>query len=368
MYYTRWDGQYCEFIAVGDERGLSNLHMNTGEGKRTFALDESWIRNDAFFEDVKEQIMEYERGDRREFSLDLNPAGTDYQKKVWKALSRIPYGDLVTYKDIAKAIGNEKASRAVGAANGKNPIPLIVPCHRVVGANGKLTGFAHGLRIKEDLILHEKANRIYQTLMAAYGPRGWWPAASDLEMMIGAILVQNTNWANVDLALKNLNHDLTPEGLAALSEAELEDRIRPSGFFRQKAKTIRAFLAWFKGYGYEVDRVKMRQAQDLRRELLGIRGIGHETADCILVYAFDKPFFVADAYARRIIGRVGLAVPEGYEAFRKKMERSLVKDLKVYNEFHALLVEVGKEHCSPKPKCGGCSLEYLCEFAAKNSE
>ncbi len=152
MNYTRFDTPFCEIILAGDEEGLTNLHLNTGKGKRQFELPQNLVRNDTFFRDHKTQITEYINRKRKHFNVKLNPSGTDYQKKVWQALSLIPYGELRTYKEIAVVIGNANAARAIGMANSKNPIPLIVPCHRVIGANGKLTGFAHGLNIKEQLI------------------------------------------------------------------------------------------------------------------------------------------------------------------------------------------------------------------------
>ena len=156
MYHTRFDTPLCEVILAGNEEGLTHLHLNTGEGKRHFEIARKWIHNDVFFADAIKQIKAYFDGKRREFDVAVNPQGTDFQKSVWRELFAIPYGELRTYKDIAKAIGNEKAARAVGMANSKNPIPLIVPCHRVIGANGKLTGFAHGLAIKERLINFEQ--------------------------------------------------------------------------------------------------------------------------------------------------------------------------------------------------------------------
>ncbi|GAA0182479.1 methylated-DNA--[protein]-cysteine S-methyltransferase [Clostridium sediminicola] len=155
MYYTRFNTRFCEIILVGDEEGLTNLHLNTGEGKRTFEILDEWILNDDFFTEIINEIEEYFNGKRKTFNVKLNPQGTDYQKKVWNELCKIPYGEVYTYKQVATRIGNEKASRAVGMANSKNPIPLIIPCHRVVGSNGKLTGFAHGLTIKKKLIKHE---------------------------------------------------------------------------------------------------------------------------------------------------------------------------------------------------------------------
>lgn len=156
MYYTQFQTKLCEIILAGNEQGLSYLHLNTREGKRTFEILDNWVRNDDFFTYEMNQIQEYMQGERRAFNVKLNPKGTDFQKKVWKELCNIPFGETRTYKQIAMKIGNGNASRAVGMANSKNPIPLIIPCHRVIGANGKLTGFAHGLTIKEKMIIHEK--------------------------------------------------------------------------------------------------------------------------------------------------------------------------------------------------------------------
>ena len=104
------------------------------------------------------QLNEYLDGKRSSFDLPLEPKGTEFQKKVWNALKEIPFGETRSYGEIAKIIGNEKASRAVGMANNKNPIAIIVPCHRVIGANGKLVGYAGGLDIKEKLLNLEKNN------------------------------------------------------------------------------------------------------------------------------------------------------------------------------------------------------------------
>ena len=104
------------------------------------------------------QLNEYLDGKRTLFDLPLEPKGTEFQKKVWNALKEIPFGETRSYGEIAKIIGNEKASRAVGMANNKNPIAIIVPCHRVIGANGKLVGYAGGLDIKEKLLKLESKN------------------------------------------------------------------------------------------------------------------------------------------------------------------------------------------------------------------
>ncbi len=104
------------------------------------------------------QLKEYLSGKRKNFDIEIEMIGTEFQKKVWKELLNIPYGETRSYKDIAIAIGNEKACRAVGNANNKNPIAIIVPCHRVVGSNGSMTGYAGGLDIKEKLLKIEKYN------------------------------------------------------------------------------------------------------------------------------------------------------------------------------------------------------------------
>ncbi len=112
-----------------------------------------------FSDYVFNEILEYFDGKRKSFTFKFEAAGTEFQKKVWNALLSIPYGETCTYKDIAKAVGNEKASRAVGMANNKNPITIVVPCHRVIGASGKLVGYAGGLSMKEYLLKMENENK-----------------------------------------------------------------------------------------------------------------------------------------------------------------------------------------------------------------
>lgn len=110
----------------------------------------------AYSEEVSKQLAEYFNGKRKEFSLNIKPEGTDFQKNVWKELVEIPYGTTMSYKDVAHLIKNDKAVRAVGNANNKNKVPILIPCHRVIGSDGNLTGYAGGLWRKEWLIKHEK--------------------------------------------------------------------------------------------------------------------------------------------------------------------------------------------------------------------
>lgn len=158
MYYTRYESKIAPIILVGDEDGLSFLYFDIADAKNSFGIEKEWKYKDEFFDKVKKELDEYFRGSRKEFTVKLNPEGTSYQKKIWEHLREIPYGQTCSYRDIAEKADNPKASRAVGNANGKNPIPLIVPCHRVVGANGKLTGFAFGVDLKKQLIEFERSN------------------------------------------------------------------------------------------------------------------------------------------------------------------------------------------------------------------
>ncbi len=116
-----------------------------------------WVEDDAPFVELRQQLDEYFRGRRTEFDLRLAPEGTEFQRSVWAALTRIPYGATVSYKDIAIAIGKPTAVRAVGGANGRNPIPIVIPCHRVVAADGGLGGFSPGLDYKVKLLALEGA-------------------------------------------------------------------------------------------------------------------------------------------------------------------------------------------------------------------
>ncbi len=151
MFYDFFDtGHIGTLTLVGDEDGLR--HIEFEKKKRQLTIQPQWRKNATFFEPVKSQLRAYFKGELKSFDLPLAPVGTSFQLKVWQALQDIPYGEVVSYKTIAEAIGNPNAVRAVGGANGRNPIPIIVPCHRVIGSNGTLTGFGGGLETKQRLI------------------------------------------------------------------------------------------------------------------------------------------------------------------------------------------------------------------------
>ena len=148
--YRKIDSPIGELLLVGTEQALEVIEMP--EGKRMITIDRQWmIDMNAFPEEVR-QINEYFVGDRKVFELETRLNGTPFQLAVLDALKRIPYGQTASYQDIANAIGRPTAVRAVGAANGKNPLPILIPCHRVIGSDGSLTGFRGGLSAKRYLL------------------------------------------------------------------------------------------------------------------------------------------------------------------------------------------------------------------------
>ena len=137
-------------VLAGDQRGLR--HLNFLKGTHPLTIGMRWHRDPGFFKPVKEQLTAYLAGVRRRFNIPLNLQGTAFQMQVWSVLRDIPYGAVVSYQWVAKRIGNPAAVRAVGAANGRNPIAIIVPCHRVIGKDGQLTGYGGGLAVKHRLL------------------------------------------------------------------------------------------------------------------------------------------------------------------------------------------------------------------------
>ena len=129
------------------------------EGRSKKAAQNEWVHDERPFAEVRRQLRAYFRGELREFDVPLEMEGTEFQLSVWKELLKIPYGETASYLEIARRIGNEKAVRAVGLANGQNPIPIIVPCHRVIGSDGSLTGFGGGMENKRRLLELERGQR-----------------------------------------------------------------------------------------------------------------------------------------------------------------------------------------------------------------
>ena len=246
---------------------------------------------------------------------------------------------------------------------------------------------------------HKEILRYYRALFRAWGPQHWWPAETRFEVIVGAYLTQNTAWTNVERALANLRQAeiLSVERIRKVPLRKLERLIRSSGYFRQKAVRIKTFVAFLdEKYAGSLDQLFSQPTDKLREELLGLNGIGPETADSILLYAGNHPVFVVDAYTRRILERHEiLPAKAGYEEIRKLFQHALepvvheqehplartaprleagfrgaahppsamstaerTALVQVYNEMHGLIVGVGKNYCGKsQPKCDGCPLQ-----------
>lgn len=213
----------------------------------------------------------------------------------------------------------------------------------------------------------------YRALRSAYGPQRWWPVtppgafepaytggprtpAQVFEVAAGAVLTQNTAWKNAARAITNLNRAgiLNPVGIRDIDVGKLAYLVRPSGYYNQKARRLKTLAVFFAGAG-----------KVTREALLDLDGIGPETADSIMLYAFGKPYFVVDAYTRRIFERIGaLAGGEPYEKIRGALEADLPRRVSLYQEYHALIVEHGKRSCRRVPLCGACVIAGCCASGA----
>jgi endonuclease-3 related protein len=207
---------------------------------------------------------------------------------------------------------------------------------------------------------------LYAHLVQAYGPQQWWPAKSRFEVVIGAYLTQNTAWTSVEKSIANLAARglLNVAAIRGLPEDELHELIRPSGYMTRKAAAIKAFVAFLDShYNGSLENFAEEASEIARERLLALPGVGPETADAILLYALGHPAIVVDEYLRRVITRHEL-LPEkakyaeiqalGEAAFAGETHAERARHC---NEFHALVVEVGKHHCRRTPICEGCPLQ-----------
>ena len=156
--YTMMESPVGPLLLAGDERGLLRVSFGTtsvGAGKKEQFPKDGWTEDAAPFAELIRQLRAYFGGKLQKFEVPLVLLGTEFQVRVWQGLRSIPYGETISYLELAKRIGNAKAVRAVGLANGANPIPILVPCHRVIGSNGSLTGFGGGLENKAKLLALE---------------------------------------------------------------------------------------------------------------------------------------------------------------------------------------------------------------------
>jgi endonuclease III related protein len=202
---------------------------------------------------------------------------------------------------------------------------------------------------------------MFDLMLAHFGPRKWWPAETPLEMIVGAVLTQNTSWKNVEKAIANLKWKglLSVTGLHAMTPGDLAEEIRPAGYFNVKAKRLKNFIAFIvERYDADLSALLADATGRLREGLLSVKGIGPETADSILLYAAHRPVFVIDAYTYRILARHGMVDESaGYEALQSLFTDHLPDDAGLFNEFHALIVHTGKAYCRRTPRCKECPLE-----------
>jgi methylated-DNA-[protein]-cysteine S-methyltransferase len=164
IYFTTYESPIQELKLLSDGRSLIGLYMMSE--KHALQQQSDWVDDDSVapFPETKRQLDEYFTGELTEFDLPIQLRGTDFQQRVWEILKTIPYGITMSYGELAKLINQPNASRAVGLANGKNPVSIVVPCHRVIGTNGKLTGYGGGIERKQWLLNHELLMRMKQAI------------------------------------------------------------------------------------------------------------------------------------------------------------------------------------------------------------
>ncbi|KPK41920.1 MAG: endonuclease [Omnitrophica WOR_2 bacterium SM23_29] len=206
---------------------------------------------------------------------------------------------------------------------------------------------------------------IYNRLYKEFGTMGWWPGETPFEVMVGAVLTQNTSWANVEKAILNLKREnlLAPKRLNKTDVLKLARIIKPAGFFNVKAKRLKSLLDFlFREYNGNLRVMRKENIRTLRRKLLNVNGVGAETCDSILLYALQKPIFVIDAYTKRIFSRFGIVDEDvTYEKLQSLFMKNLPRSTKLYNEYHALIVKLGKDICRKRPICNLCVINMLCK-------
>jgi endonuclease-3 related protein len=215
----------------------------------------------------------------------------------------------------------------------------------------------------ENKLVKRRLLTVYEKLYNYFGPQNWWPGDTPFEIMVGAILTQNTNWQNVEKAIENLKagNALCPSKILELPDDELAEMLRPSGYFNIKAKRLKNFVKWFSD-NFNADEKKLSKVSlnEIRHKILKVNGVGKETADSILLYAANQNTFVVDAYTMRIFSRLGIISKDNsYEEVRKLFMDNIPSDIQLYNEYHALIVALGKDFCKPSPKCEKCPLKKI---------
>ncbi len=202
-------------------------------------------------------------------------------------------------------------------------------------------------------------------LLNHHKPQHWWPGDSFFEIITGAVLTQNTNWINVSQAIDRLKQEslLEPRAMWNAPAEVVKQCIMPAGYYNVKYNRLRSFLAYLIGIDLDFHAFFRTDLIPLRSEILGIKGIGPETADSILLYAFHRPIFVVDAYTRRMFSRMGhrWMIGAPYEQIQAFFHQSLPREAAFFNEAHALIVNHSKKVCKKTPRCEQCVLIDQCE-------
>lgn len=208
---------------------------------------------------------------------------------------------------------------------------------------------------------------IYERLLIHYGRLNWWTAQSKLEIMVGAILTQNTSWKNVEIALELLtaSNMLSCKKIISSTDEKFADLIRPAGLNNVKTKRIKSLASFvLSACNGNVSELQSWNSSLLRKCLMNINGVGPETSDAILLYALNKPFFVIDNYTRRMMRRIGLYPSNDmYDSWQSMFNTGINMDTQTYKQYHALIVENSKLHCRKSPSCEGCPLNEICDYA-----
>lgn len=210
------------------------------------------------------------------------------------------------------------------------------------------------------------AQEIYYVLLTAYGKPRWW-SDDPFTVMFQSVLVQNTAWGSVEKTCTPIGDKMTPEYIGSLRTEELEQLISPCGFYKAKARTIQALITWYRCYHFDRRKIQSVPLPDLRKELLSIRGIGNETADVILVYAFYQPTFIIDAYTRRFLLRLGYEFSDD-TAIKNFFETGLKKDAQLYGWYHWLILEHCISVCKKQPKCNECKFKEQCKYFSQKDK
>lgn len=194
-------------------------------------------------------------------------------------------------------------------------------------------------------------NELYNLMYDHLDPNGWWPGRSDWQVIWSTILIQNTNWKNVDKALATLYQasNFWPEKILKMSDDKLEKSIASAGFFTRKAATIKRLAKYFQKYDFDLEKYRQFPKEKLRSDLLSIKGIGPETADVILMYGIQKGEFVVDTYARRLFACLDYQLPPSYQKAKDLVEVNVDHfTLRNYQNFHAMIVMFNQKYKLPK--------------------